>query len=84
MLFSSPSTRFCALFSAMRSSAARFAAYYKVSVTLLEPEPARSRSGRVLLYGVLKRYQGSGLGSAIALTLLQELRSNALKIGTRR
>jgi GNAT superfamily N-acetyltransferase len=36
---------------------------------------------RVLLYGVLKRYQGSGLGSAIALTLLQELRSNALKIG---
>ena len=38
---------------------------------------------RVLLYGVRKRYQGTGLGSAIALTLLQELRSNALKIGFR-
>jgi Pvc16 N-terminal domain len=41
------------------SSAARFAAYYKVSVTLLEPEPARSRSGRVLLYGVYSFIGGS-------------------------
>jgi Pvc16 N-terminal domain len=41
------------------SSAARFAAYYKVSVTLLEPEPARSRSGRVLLYGVYSFVGGS-------------------------
>jgi hypothetical protein len=38
---------------------------------------------RVLLYGVRKQYQGSGLGSAIALTLLQELRTNALKSGFR-
>jgi hypothetical protein len=41
------------------SKAARFAAYYKVSVTLLEPEPARSRSGRVLLYGVYSFIGGS-------------------------
>ena len=41
------------------SNAARFAVYYKVSVTLLEPEPARSRSGRVLLYGVYSFAGGS-------------------------
>lgn len=41
------------------SKAPRFAAYYKVSVTLLEPEPARSRSGRVLLYGVYTFAGGS-------------------------
>jgi RimJ/RimL family protein N-acetyltransferase len=34
-----------------------------------------------MLFGVLKRYQGSGLGSAIGLMLLQHLRENGRKLG---
>ena len=37
----------------------RLAAYYKVSVTLLEPVPASKSSGRVLLYGVYPFVRGS-------------------------
>jgi hypothetical protein len=37
----------------------RLATYYKVSVTLLEPEAAQRGSGRVLLYGVYTFVRGS-------------------------
>ena len=39
------------------------------------------KSSRVMLFGVLKRYQGSALGSAIGLMLLQHLRENGRKLG---
>jgi hypothetical protein len=39
------------------------------------------RTSRVVLFGVLKRLQGSGLGSAIALALLQRLRDNGRQAG---
>jgi GNAT superfamily N-acetyltransferase len=39
------------------------------------------RTSRVLLFGVLQRLQGTALGSAIALALLQRLRDNGRRAG---
>jgi hypothetical protein len=41
------------------SRAMRFAAYYKVSVVLLQPQPSVSLAGRVLMYGVFTFVRGS-------------------------
>ncbi len=51
----------------------RLAAYYKVSVVLLEPEKTRSVAGRVLVYGVYTFVRGSprldGSTSTVTFTL---------------
>lgn len=41
------------------SKSLRLSAYYKVSVVLLQPEPAKSVVGRVLMYGVFSFVRGS-------------------------
>jgi GNAT superfamily N-acetyltransferase len=42
------------------------------------------KTSRVMLFGVLKRYQGSALGSAIGLMLLQQLRAHGRQLGIER
>ncbi len=62
----------------------RLALYYQVSVTLLEPEPAKSRTGRVLTYGVFAFVRGAphldGSKSTVAFTIPGETSPRTVEV----
>lgn len=62
----------------------RLAAYYQVSVVLLEPEPTRSRRGRVLTYGVFAFTRGGprldGSKSTVTFTVPGEATPRTVEV----
>jgi hypothetical protein len=66
------------------SQALRLAVYYQVSVVLLEPEPIRSRAGRVLSYGVSALPRGAphlaGSRSSVTFTVPGEATPRSVEV----